>query len=160
MFRKHRKFSLLVEVLEIFFGCPILILVSSGSSDMVSPGDWLVSSISFLLSTRLLGILRWGKTASLCRVVRAVFHQAAAGLPFSCSSSPSKVGKFSFECCLLSQRSVLGSTIWSALGGWPVTTLLLSAFMPLLISAGCWQLLWEVDLLTCSCSQPLLLYPC
>jgi hypothetical protein len=40
---------------------------------MFSPGYWLMSSIWFLLTTRLVGIVRWGKTASLYRVVRAVF---------------------------------------------------------------------------------------
>jgi hypothetical protein len=80
-------------------------------------------------------------------------------LPFSCSclvsSSPSKMRQFSFECCPLSQRSVLRLTTCPALGGWPVTPPLPSAFVFFLISAGCWQLLWEVDLSPHSCSQPL-----
>jgi hypothetical protein len=38
----------------------------------LSPGDWFVSIIWFLLSTRLVRIVKCGKTASSCRVVRAV----------------------------------------------------------------------------------------
>jgi hypothetical protein len=40
-FRNNRKFNLLVKVLELFFRCPILILATSRSSDVVSPGVWL-----------------------------------------------------------------------------------------------------------------------
>jgi hypothetical protein len=36
------------------------------------PGDWLVSTIWFLLSTTLVGIVRWGMTASSCKMVKAV----------------------------------------------------------------------------------------
>jgi hypothetical protein len=43
-FRNHKKSSLLVKVLELVFRLPILELVYSGSSDVVSLGDWLVSS--------------------------------------------------------------------------------------------------------------------
>jgi hypothetical protein len=44
-FRNHRKFSLLIKVLELFLRCSILVLVLSRSSNVVSPGNWLVSSI-------------------------------------------------------------------------------------------------------------------
>jgi hypothetical protein len=57
-------------------------------------------------------------------------------------------------CAFLDLCWVLASPI----GGWFVIPLLLSAFMPLPISAGCWWLLWVVSLLLCSCCQPLLLY--
>jgi hypothetical protein len=44
MFRNHKKFCLLIKVLELFLRCPILIFVYK-SSDVVSSADWLVSSI-------------------------------------------------------------------------------------------------------------------
>jgi hypothetical protein len=85
----------------------------------------------------------------------------------------------------LSQRPALGSTTCPALGGWPVappqlsafvifpslcwvlmaplrgwlvSLLLLSAFMPLSMSSGCWWLFWDAGLLPHPCFQPLLLF--
>jgi hypothetical protein len=100
------------------------------------------------------------------------------------SSSLSKVGQFSFECCPLFRDqlwdplpAMLGKIglsphpssqplsfpdlclLVAPLGGWLVSPLSLSAFMSLPISAGWWWLLWDVGLLPCSCSKPLLLYP-
>jgi hypothetical protein len=75
-------------------------------------------------------------------------------------SSPSKVGQFSFECCPLSQE--ISSRIhcllcFGRLACFPTSTLSLCASPNLY-----WVLvllLWEVSLLSHSCSQPLLLYP-
>jgi hypothetical protein len=41
----HKKFSLLVKVLELFLRYPILVLCTSRSSYVVSPSDWFVGSI-------------------------------------------------------------------------------------------------------------------
>jgi hypothetical protein len=78
---------------------------------MVSPGDWLVSSIWFLLSIGLVAIGRWDKSASSCRVVSTLLLfllgsscialQLQLCLVISC---PSKVRKFNFEYCLLSHQ--------------------------------------------------------
>jgi hypothetical protein len=122
---------------------------------VVSPGNWLLSSDWFLLSTVLAIIERWGKSASLCRVIRAVVVFTRQQLHYS----PSKVGQFSFECCFCPTRSVLESTTYPSLGGWVVSLPPLSAFVPLLTSDGCYQLLWEVGLTPHSWAQSLLLYP-
>jgi hypothetical protein len=45
------------------------------------------------------------------------------------SSSHSKVGQLSFECCPLFLRSAPGSTIYPALGGWPVAPSPFSVFV-------------------------------
>jgi hypothetical protein len=76
------------------------------------------------------------------------------------SSSPRNVWQFSFECCALSQRSALGSTTCPALEGLTVSPPLLSAFVLFLISVEYWWLFWEVGLLPCPCSQPLMLFLC
>jgi hypothetical protein len=91
-------------------------------------------------------------------------HQAAAALLFSCSSVwsaplPARWSNSVLNAALC-QRSAQGSTSCPALGVWPITPTLLSAFVFFLISAGCLQLLWEVGLLAHPYSQPLLLYPC
>jgi hypothetical protein len=44
-FRNNKKFSLLVNVLELLLRHPTLVWCTSRSSDVVSPGDWLMSSI-------------------------------------------------------------------------------------------------------------------
>jgi hypothetical protein len=124
-----------------------------------------VSTICFLLSIGLVVIGRWVKSASFCRVIRAVvFHQAAAVLPFTCSSlwsatPPAKLGNL-FWMLPSVQISALGSTSCPALGGWPVALSLLSAFVLSLISAEFWWLFWEVGFLPHSLFQPLCLSWC
>jgi hypothetical protein len=165
MFRNHKKFSLFVKVLKLFLKCPILVFAYKqklwcGLTRWLACEWYLV-----LLSTRLVGIVRWGKTTNLCWVVRPVVFIRLRQL--CCPSAAAlfgqllpQQGQFTFECCPLSKRSTLGSTSCPALGGWPVTPFSLSAFLLFLISAECWQLLWEVGLSSCTCSQPLLLYVC
>jgi hypothetical protein len=132
---------------------------------MCSHQVWLVSSIWFLLSTVLVASGRWCRSASSCKVVRTVvFHQAATVLAFSCnclvSSSPSKVGQFRFECWPLSHKISYRIYHLPCFGRLACHPTLLSAFMPLLTSAWCYQLLWEVGFLPCPHSQPLFLDPC
>jgi hypothetical protein len=57
-YRNNKKSSVLVKVLELFLGIQSWYWRISGSSDVVSSGDWLVSNIWFLLSTRLDAIER------------------------------------------------------------------------------------------------------
>jgi hypothetical protein len=57
------------------------------------------------------------------------------------SSSPSKVGQFSFKCCPLSQKSALGSTSFTALGVWPFGMLVCHSTPSLSLYASgdlCW----------------------
>jgi hypothetical protein len=77
---------------------------------VVSPGYWLVSSIWFLLSTKLVGIVKWGKTANSCRVVRDVLpgcSWVALQLQLCLvSSSPSKVGNSVLNAALCPRDQV------------------------------------------------------
>jgi hypothetical protein len=57
-YKNSKKFSLLVKVLELFLRLQSWNWHTNGSSDVVSPGDWLVSSVWFLLSTGLVAIGR------------------------------------------------------------------------------------------------------
>jgi hypothetical protein len=43
---KNNRISVLVKVLELLLQHPVLVLVSR-SSEVVSPGDWFVSSVLF-----------------------------------------------------------------------------------------------------------------
>jgi hypothetical protein len=66
-------------------------------------------------------------------------------------------------CCLNPALSLCAfpDLCWvlvAPLGGWLVTALPLSAFMPFSISAWCMWLLWKVGLLPQPCYQHLLLY--
>jgi hypothetical protein len=130
---------------------------------VVLSGKWLVNSILFLLPTRLFGTVRYGKTASLCIVVRAVIFTR---WQLHCSSAAALFGQLflqqgesiQFECCLLCQRSALGSTTCPALRGWPIThprsqPLCLSQS---LLGASSWHL-WAVGLSPHSHSWPLCL---
>jgi hypothetical protein len=47
-YRNNKKFSLLIKFLELFLRCAILVLAYKKELCLFSPGDWLVSSISFL----------------------------------------------------------------------------------------------------------------
>jgi hypothetical protein len=58
---------------------------------VVSPCDWLVSSISFLLSTGLVASGRRDNSASSCRVVRAV--GVFTRLPLCCPSAETLFGQ-------------------------------------------------------------------
>jgi hypothetical protein len=67
------------------------------------------------LSTRLVAIVRWGKSASAWWVVELLFSLSGSCIALQLqlclvSSSPSKVRQLSFECCPQSQNSALGST--------------------------------------------------
>jgi hypothetical protein len=54
-YRDNKKLFL-VKVLELFLRFQSFYLHTSLSSDVVSPGDWFVSNIWFLLSTELVAI--------------------------------------------------------------------------------------------------------
>jgi hypothetical protein len=146
-----------------------------------------VSSIWFLSSTRVVGILRRGKTASSCRLVAALSTRQQLDCPSAAAlfdqllpqqgaiqfcmlpSVPAISSRINHLPCFgrLVSRPTLALSLcvfphlcWvlvALLGGWFVTPLPLSAFIPLPISAGCQQLLWEVGLSSCSHSQTLLL---
>jgi hypothetical protein len=110
---------------------------------VVSPDDWLVSINLFLISTGLVAIGRWGKSASSCRVVRAlVFTRwlcVALQLQLCLvNSSPSKVVQFSFEYCPLSHKvssEIHHLLIFGRLACRPTPTLSLCTFPDL-----CWGL--------------------
>jgi hypothetical protein len=113
------------------------------------------------LSTRLVGILRWGKTASSCRWSKLLFSSSGSCVALQLqlclvSYSPRKVEQFSFECCPLSQRSALGSTTYPALrlACHPTPTLSLCA------SPDLWVLVAPLGgwLVTTHPFQPLLLF--
>jgi hypothetical protein len=112
------------------------------------------------LSIRLVGVLRWGKTASSCRVVRAV---VLSWQQLFCTSAEALFGQFLPHQGGVIQFWVLpsvpetssGSTTCPALGGYPVITLPISVFVLLLISAECCWLLWEINLSLCLLAQPL-----
>jgi hypothetical protein len=103
------------------------------SSDVVSPGDWLVSRIWFLLSTGLVAIGWWHKSASLCKVVRAVVVFTRQQL--CCPSAATLFGQ------LLPQQG--GAIQFRMLPSVPQDQL----WDPSL------ALLWEVSLLPHPCSQ-------
>jgi hypothetical protein len=111
-------------------------------------GEWLVSSIRFLLSTEQVVIGRWGMSASSCRVVRAVVvFTRLADLTFSCksvwSASPAaRCGNSVLNAPLCPYSSTPGSTTCPASQGWPVAPPLLSAFVAEMFSLprGCARL--------------------
>jgi hypothetical protein len=131
---------------------------------VVSPGVWLVSSIWFLLPTRLVRVVRLGKTSSICKVVSALVFIRQQYCPSSATLFgqlfPQQRGATEFWMLpsVLEISSV--SNTCPVLGGWPVVPLLLSVFEIFLISAGCKRLFWEVGLSPDSHSQCLLIYHC
>jgi hypothetical protein len=107
---------------------------------VVSPADWLVSSIWFLLSTGLVAIGALGKSLLVC--VRCsellLFSPGSSCIVLQLqlclvSSSPSKLGQFSFEFCPQSHETSsiihhFGNYL-PTLGSWLVTPPLLLAFV-------------------------------
>jgi hypothetical protein len=80
-FRSHKKFSSLVKVLELFLRCQSWYWHISGSTDVVSPSDWLESSIwSFCPQDYLES---WGeiRLPTRARVVRVVFTRQQLHCP-------------------------------------------------------------------------------
>jgi hypothetical protein len=125
--------------------------IKSESSEVVSPGDWLVSSIWFLLSTGQVVIRTWGKSLPVCvRWFNLLFSPGSSCVALQLqhclvSSSPSKVGQFHFEYCPLSHETSSVIHQGPALGDWLVSPPPLSAFVPHPTSAswkfsssGCW----------------------
>jgi hypothetical protein len=75
MFRNLVQLSLLIKVPELFLKCPNLVLVFKWKL-WCSLTRWLAYEWYLdLLSIRLVEVERWGKTASSCRAVRAVFSR-------------------------------------------------------------------------------------
>jgi hypothetical protein len=110
--------------------------ITSRSSEVVSPSDWLVNSIWFFCS---LGRLQLGPEIThcqcVCKVVWSVivFTRQQLRCPTAAfslvSSSPSKVQQFSFEYCPQSQETSSGVYYGHALGGWLATPPLFSDFV-------------------------------
>jgi hypothetical protein len=133
----------LVKFLEMLLRCPVLVLMFKqklwcGLTRLLAC-EWYLD----LLCTRLVGIVRWGKTASSCKVVRVIVFSRwqlccpSAAAVFGQLLS-TKVGQFSFECCPLSQRSGLASTsclVWGGCSVIPPPAVSLCAFTDL-----CWVL--------------------
>jgi hypothetical protein len=110
--------------------------ITSRSCEMVAPGDWLVNSIWFLLSTGQVAVGIWGNSLP----VHSRWLDLMLFLPgSSCvalqlqfclvSSSPRKVEQFSFECSPQSHENSSRVPHGPALGGWLVVPPLLSAFV-------------------------------
>jgi hypothetical protein len=117
---------------------------TSGNSDMVSPSDWLVSSTWLLLSTGQVTVEAWGNSLLVCARCSEMFlfspgsSWVALQLQLCLvSSSPSKVGQFSFEYCPQSHETSSGIYHQATLGGWFVTPSPLSNFVCYLTSAWC-----------------------
>jgi hypothetical protein len=90
---------------------------SSGSSDMVSSCDWLVSSIWFLLSIVQVAIWAWGNSLPVCvrfsELLLLLFSPGGGCVVLQLrlclvSSSLSKVREFSFEYCPQSHETNSG----------------------------------------------------
>jgi hypothetical protein len=124
-----------VKVLKLFLRCPILLLAFKwklwcGLTRWLACEWYLV-----LLSKRLVGNVRWGKVRQPAHTGQSKLlfppHSSCVALQLQLcfvGSSPRQVGQFSFECCLLSQKSAPGFTPCPPLGGWPVVPPSLSAF--------------------------------
>jgi hypothetical protein len=130
-FRNLVQFSPLTNILELFLRCTILVLVFNWKL-WCGLTRWLACEWYLdLLSTRLVGVLRWGKIASSGRVDRVVFSRQQLW----CSSVaalfghllPQQGGVIQFWMLPSVLEIGLGSTSCPALGGYfPVL-----AFMPL-----------------------------
>jgi hypothetical protein len=128
---------------------------------VVSPGDWLVNSIWFLLSTVF--SCNW-EVMCICHFVQGgqnccCFHQVAAALLFRCNClvnfSPSKVVQCNFSCCPLSDEISYGIhhlPHFGRLACHPTPALSLCASPNICLVLVC--LLWEVGLSPC---HPLML---
>jgi hypothetical protein len=137
----------LVKVWELFLRCLFLNLLvwywhTSRKSDLVSPGDWLMSSIwSFFPQISCNWEVRY--VCQFVQVVRAVvaftrWQLHCISTATLVSYSPSKVGgQFSFEYCPLSHE--ISSRIHHLLhfGRFACHPTPFSAFVPLLTSAQC-----------------------
>jgi hypothetical protein len=103
---------------------------------VVSPGDWLVSTI---VSTCPQSKLQLGAEITHCLFVQGgqnccCFHQVAAALPYSCNSAwllplPALWGNSVLNTALCPTRPALGSTTCPTLGSWLIASPLLSAFV-------------------------------
>jgi hypothetical protein len=131
----------LLKVLELFFRCQILVLAYKwkfwcGLTRCMS-GEWYL----FLLSTKVVGIVRWDNTAS-----------SVWSVP-----PPARWGNSVLNAafCPRDQLQNPPPALFGQLAYHIISTLSLCAFP---ISAECWWLLLEVVLLSCPHSHPLLLY--
>jgi hypothetical protein len=101
---------------------------------VVSPDDWLVSSIWFLLCTGQIVIGTW--VTSVCaRWSNLLFLPGGSCFVLSLqfcqiSSSPSKVGQFCSEHCSQSHETSSVITHIPALGGWLIAPPSFSPFVP------------------------------
>jgi hypothetical protein len=110
------------------------LLVESGSPEVVSPGDWLVSSIWFLLSTEQVATGTWGNSLSL--------YKGPDLFLFSPGSS----------CIALQLQLWLVSSS-------PSNSILSITISPTRLSQPSTMApLWEVDLLPHPCFQPLWIF--
>jgi hypothetical protein len=112
--------------------------ITSGSSDVVSPGDWLVSSIWFLLSTGQVVIGASGNSLPVhARYSELLFHQEAAVLSYSCNCIWLAPPPATWSNSVLSTALSFMRPAQGGLGGLLVTPPPLSAFVPCLTSALC-----------------------
>jgi hypothetical protein len=142
---------------------------------VVSPSDWLVSTVWFLLSTRLVVIVRLGKTATHARWSELLYSPGSSCVAlhlqlYLVSFSPARWGNSGLNAALYLRDQLWGpppallwevglspqpcsQPLWFPDLYWVLSALLggwLFIPLPLPTSSGCQWLLWEVDLSPCS----------